>query len=80
MKRWIIFNGKNSVFAALKVALHKADHISNCRRSLDNIVCKALGFLEHKSIVSSANREIEDLLFLPMSLTYTRSKGPSTDP
>jgi len=31
--------------------------------------------------VSSANREIEDLMFVPMSLTYTRkSKGPSTDP
>ena len=73
---------RTSVFAALKVTLNKSDHISNWRRSLDNIVCKALGFLEeHKSIVSSANREIEDLMFVPMSLTYSRkSKGPSTDP
>ena len=64
---------RTSVFAALKVTLHKSDHISNWRRSFDNIVCKALGFLEeHKSIVSSANREIEDLMFVPMSLTYTR--------
>ena len=79
--------GKNSVsfhfsHMGLKVTLHKSDHISNWRRSLDNIVCKTLGFLEeHISIVSSANREIEDLMFVPMSLTYTRkSKGPSTDP
>jgi len=29
-------------------------------------------------MVSSANREIEDLKFVPISLTYTRkSKGPS---
>ena len=60
---------RTSVFAALKVTLHKSDHISNRRRSLDNIACKALGFLEeHKSIVSSANSEIEDLMFVPMSL------------
>jgi len=73
---------RTSVFAALKATLHKSDHISNWRTSLDNIVCKALGFLEeHKSIVSSANREIEDLMFVPMSLTYTaKSKGRSTDP
>ena len=73
---------RTSVFSALNVTLHKSDHISNWRRSLDNIVCKALGFLEeHKTIVSSANREIEDLMFVPMSLTYLRkSKGPSTYP
>jgi len=50
---------------------------------LDNTVCKALGFLEeHKSMVSSSNKEIEDLMFVPIvPLTHTRkSKGPSTDP
>jgi len=73
---------RTSVFAALKVTFHKSDYISNSRRSLDNVVCTALGFLEeHNSIVSSANKEIEDLMFVPMSLTYTKkSKGPSTDP
>jgi len=36
---------------------------------------------EHKTIVSSANGEIEDLMFVPMSLTYTKKRsGPSTGP
>jgi len=31
-------------------------------KSLDNILCKAMGFLEeHRSIVSSANKEIDGL-------------------
>jgi len=41
---------------------------------LDNVVCKVTAFLEeHKSIVSSVNMEIEDLMFVPMSLPFPKN-------
>jgi len=62
---------KQELCMALKVILNKSDNISNWRKSLHN-VCKAIGFSEeHKSIVSSANRETEDLVLVWMSLPYT---------
>ena len=62
------------VFAALKATLHKSDHISNWCESLDNVVYKSTGFSgKHKSIVPSANRDVEDLIFALMSLTYTKT-------
>ena len=35
---------RTSVFAALKITLYKSEHISNWRRSLENVVCNSYRF------------------------------------
>ena len=53
-----------------------SDHFPKVKRSSDRTRCKCFGNFDEKyKVVSSANKEIDDLILSELSLIYKEKKG-----